>query len=139
MPRLIEHADARAIGLAECTDRLATRGFDPADEESLLAAAHDLRQLGNDPNFLGLVLPDASNPDHEWMIAVDFDPAGYVKDDDAKNWKSDELLQNLKDGTEAGNERRAKLGIPPLEVTRWIEPPAYDSVKQRLVWSIEAR
>lgn len=56
MPRVIEHADTRAIGLAECTERLATRGFDPADEESLLAAAGDLRQLGNDPTFLGDLL-----------------------------------------------------------------------------------
>ena len=60
MPRLIASADAdndrRAIGLAECTERLAERGFDPADEDSLLAAANDLRQLGNDPDFLGDLL-----------------------------------------------------------------------------------
>ena len=30
-----------------------------------------------------------------------------------------------------------RLGIAPLEVTRWIEPPAYDSATQRLVWSVE--
>lgn len=56
MPRLIDYADDRAIGLAECTERLAERGFDPADEDSLLAAARDLRQLGNDSTFLGDIL-----------------------------------------------------------------------------------
>ena len=58
MPRLIDYADDRPIGLAECTERLAERGFDPADEDSLLAAARDLRQLGNDSAFLGDILID---------------------------------------------------------------------------------
>lgn len=58
MPRLIDCADIRAIGLTECTERLAERGFDPADEDSLLAAACDLRQLGNDSTFLGDILID---------------------------------------------------------------------------------
>jgi uncharacterized membrane-anchored protein len=108
-------------------------GYLPTAEASKLMLA-----MGNDvgENFIGLIVP--LGPE-DWMISVDYDPAGYIKDDDAKNWKSDELLQNLKDGTEAGNERRGKLGIPALEVTRWIEPPAYDSATQRLVWSIEAR
>jgi uncharacterized membrane-anchored protein len=73
------------------------------------------------------------------MVSVEYDPAGYIKDEDAKNWDADELLQNLKDGTEAANENRARLGIAPLEVTRWIETPAYDSATQRLVWSAEGR
>ena len=50
----------------------------------------------------------------------------------------DELLQSLKDGTEAGNEEREKMGIGPIKVTRWIEPPAYDAASHRLVWSAEA-
>ena len=58
MPRLIDYADDCAIGLAECTERLAERGFDPADEDSLLAAARDLRQLGYDSTFLGDILID---------------------------------------------------------------------------------
>jgi uncharacterized membrane-anchored protein len=73
------------------------------------------------------------------MVSVANDPAGYIKDEDANNWNADELLQNLKDGTEAANENRSRLGIPALEVTRWIEPPVYDSATQRLVWSAEGR
>ncbi|WP_338467809.1 transposase [Novosphingobium sp. ZN18A2] len=58
MPRVIDCADQGAISLAECTDRLARRGFDPADEESLHEAARDLRRLGNDRSFLGDLLLD---------------------------------------------------------------------------------
>lgn len=109
-------------------------GFVPKPEGAALMEA-----IGNstDSRFLGLILP--LSQEEEWMMTVDYEPSGYIKDDDARHWKADELLDDLKKGTEAGNERRTKLGIPPLEVTRWIEPPAYESTTHRLVWSAEAR
>jgi uncharacterized membrane-anchored protein len=72
-------------------------------------------------------------------VTVDYEPSGYIKDDDAKDWKADELLQNLKDGTEAGNEHRRDVGVPEIEVSRWVEKPAYDAQTHRLVWSAEVR
>ncbi len=123
-------------------------GFLPTREASMLMAA-----MGNDTdaNFIGLIVPanfgaddadDTENADgmdeaDDWIVSVDYDPAGYIQDEDARNWNADELLQNLKDGTEAANAQRIKLGIAPIEVTRWIEPPAYDAATQRLVWSVE--
>ena len=56
MPRVIELEDSRPASLAECTDALAARGFDPYDEESLTHAALWLRRLGNDRDFLGDLL-----------------------------------------------------------------------------------
>lgn len=56
MPRLIECPDDAAASLPECIDALAARGFDPADEDSLLHAAGLLRRLGNDRAFLGDML-----------------------------------------------------------------------------------
>ena len=56
MPRVIDCADAQATGLAECLDALGDRGFDPADERSLLDAAATLRRLGNNRSFLGDML-----------------------------------------------------------------------------------
>jgi hypothetical protein len=56
VPRVIDFADSTAIGLDECVDVLSQRGFDPADEESLHAAARDLARLGNDRAFLGDIL-----------------------------------------------------------------------------------
>lgn len=105
----------------------------PAQGKALMEA------MGNSigDTFLGLIVP--TGEDGEWMATVDFEDAGYIKDDDARHWKADELLDELKQGTEAGNERRARLGFSPLEVTHWIEPPAYESATQRLVWSVELR
>jgi len=100
-------------------------------------AARMMRAIGNSTgdDFIGLIFPEAGR---DWFVSVQFDDSGYVKDDDAKDWNADELLQSLKDGTEAGNAERAKVGAAPLKVTRWIEVPAYDAATHRLVWSAEA-
>ncbi|MDE2138748.1 MAG: DUF2167 domain-containing protein [Gammaproteobacteria bacterium] len=108
-------------------------GFIPQKESAALLSA-----MGNDagPDLLGLIVPLG---EARWFVVANYDPSGYVKDDDARHWDAEKLLQNLKDGTEAGNAARAKVGVPPLEVTRWIEPPAYTADSHRLIWSAEAQ
>jgi uncharacterized membrane-anchored protein len=110
-------------------------GFVPGDKAAKLMEA-----MGNsvDERFIGLVFPLGEAEKH-WFVTVDYEAAGYIKDDDAKKWDADDLLKSLKEGTEAGNERRQKLGIAPIQVTRWIEPPKYEATNHQLVWSIEAR
>ena len=100
-------------------------------------AAALLRAMGNSPgdSLVGLIVPHEG----DWFVSVSYQAAGYVKDDDARHWDADKLLQSLKDGTEAADEARTRAGAPALEVTRWIEPPAYETDTHRLVWSAEAR
>jgi uncharacterized membrane-anchored protein len=88
------------------------------------------------PGLLGTVFPDGDAP---WFVVINFHAAGYVKDDDAKDWKADELLTSLKEGTEAGNEDRRKRGIGEIEVVGWVEAPKYDVASHRLVWSASVR
>lgn len=127
-PQKIDLSDQAVLDLPE------GYGFVPPAQGKALMEA-----MGNSigDTFLGLIVP--TGEEGEWMATVDFEDAGYIKDDDAKHWKADELLDGLKQGTEAGNERRARLGFAALEVTHWIEPPAYESATQRLVWSVELR
>ena len=108
-------------------------GFVPRNEGAAL-----MRAMGNriDDNFLGLIFPQGSG---RWLVTLEYAPSGYIKDDDAKHWDADKLLQSLKDGTEAANAERIKVGVPALVVTRWIEPPAYESATHELVWSAEAK
>jgi uncharacterized membrane-anchored protein len=97
-----------------------------------------MRAFGNQtgPTFVGLVMPDDQA---EWFATLNFQNVGYVKDDDAKTWNADELLQALKDGTESGNSDRAQRGFPPIEVSGWVEPPRYTSETHRLVWAANVR
>jgi uncharacterized membrane-anchored protein len=108
-------------------------GFVPAQEG---AAVMDMLGNQTDERFMGLIFPAS---DASWFVTVDYEPSGYIKDDDAKDWDADELLQSLKDGTEASNEHRRKVGVSEIEVTRWVEKPVYDAQTHRLVWSAEAR
>ena len=98
-----------------------------------------MRAYGNSDSsaLVGLIVPEAA--DGNWWATLDFVKAGYVKDDDAKNWNADELLSSLKDATTSQNEDREKRGFPAVEITGWIEPPAYDASSHRLVWSALVR
>lgn len=128
-PQAVALTDQASLALPE------GYGFVPARQGKALMEAMGNR-IGD--TFLGLVVPTADDEDG-WIATLDYEAAGYIKDDDARHWKSDALLADLKEGTEAGNERRLRMGFPALEVTHWIEPPNYDDSTQRLVWSVELR
>jgi len=100
-------------------------------------AARIMRALGNTINeatFVGIVV--GAGNDDQWIVVVRHIKEGYIKDDDAKNWNRDELLTNLKEGTEESNKDRRARGFAELEVVGWVEPPAYDAQTHRLVWSL---
>jgi len=126
-PQSIALADQARLALPE------GYGFVPNPQAAKLMEAS-----GNtvDQRFIGLVLPLSTE---RWFATIEYEPSGYVADDDAKDWNADALLANLRDGTEAANAHREKIGVPAIEVTRWIEPPAYDSSTHRLVWSAEVK
>ena len=104
----------------------------PAEGQKLLTAMGN--RVGD--GLLGLIFPDS---DAEWFVAMRFMKSGYIKDDDAKEWKTDELLDQLKAGTEDTNKERRARGFPEIEVVGWIEAPAYDAQTHRLVWSLSSK
>jgi uncharacterized membrane-anchored protein len=112
----------------------------PADAAFLpLAPAKALMQkLGNstDENFIGIILPSKES---DWLITLDYIPAGYVADDDAKNWNADDLLQNIRENTNKENEERKKQGVSGLQILGWVEKPHYDQPNHRVIWSILAK
>ncbi len=109
--------------------------FIPAAE-----AARVMRAMGNVPGdtFLGMVM-GAKPFEDDWFAVLRYTPSGYIKDEDAKDWNANELLESLKEGTEESNADRRARGIPEMEITGWIEPPRYDAATHRLVWSAGVR
>ncbi|MFM0741955.1 DUF2167 domain-containing protein [Paraburkholderia xenovorans] len=130
------HGPSKIALLDEASFALpANRGFVPA-----AAAIRYLRALGNnvtEKSLIGIIVP--LTDEAGWMTVVTFEKAGYVKDDDARDWNADDLLKNLRDGTEQSNASRKSRGLPELEVTGWAEPPKYDATTHRLVWSAIVR
>lgn len=105
----------------------------PAEAGRLLVA------MGNraGDNLLGLVL--SPERDSNWFVVMRFIKSGYIKDDDAKVWKVDEMLDNIKTGTEQMNKERRSRGIAEVEVLGWVEAPKYDAASHRLVWSLQSK
>lgn len=99
-----------------------------------------LQVMGNRPGegLLGMVFP-AGKKEENWFVVISFDDAGYIKDDDAKDWNADELLESLKAGTEETNKDRTARGITPIEVVGWVERPNYDATTRQLVWSVSSK
>jgi uncharacterized membrane-anchored protein len=91
---------------------------------------------GQDPRLLGLIFPKGEG---EWFVTLRFEKSGYVKDDDARDWNADDLLKSYRDGTEAANAEREKIGVKPIEIIGWAERPAYDAATHRLVWAMSLR
>ena len=104
----------------------------PAEGQKLLTAMGN--RVGD--GLLGLIFPDSNA---EWFVAMRFMKSGYIKDDDAKEWKTDELLSGLKEGAEESNKERRARGYPEIEVVGWIEAPKYDAQTHRLVWSLSSK
>lgn len=100
-------------------------------------AARLMQALGNqtDDGFLGLIVAEKL----KGFVSLRFDKAGYIKDEEAKDWNADELLKNLREGTEESNKERSKRGIPAMEVVGWVAPPTYDVKTHHLVWSVATR
>jgi uncharacterized membrane-anchored protein len=99
-----------------------------------------LRALGNTisgDTLQGIVL--GLKPEDEWIVVIRYIKEGYIKDDEAKDWKADELLQNIKDGTEEANKDRVARGFPEMQVLGWVEKPTYNATTHRLVWSLLAK
>jgi len=126
-PRSIELMDQAKLALPE------GYGFMPREHSVKV-----MEVMGNqtDERFIGLIFPLS---DAQWFVTVDFEKSGFIKDDEAKDWDADGLLENLKEGTEAANAHREEIGVPPIKVTRWIETPDYDATLRHLVWSAELR
>ena len=92
---------------------------------------------GSNPDMPGLILP--RDPKATWFMPVRFQATGVIKDDDARTWNADEMLQSLKTGTEEQNREREKAGVPAMEAVGWSEPPRYDAATRRLAWALTSR
>ncbi|APV52337.1 hypothetical protein BWI17_07075 [Betaproteobacteria bacterium GR16-43] len=109
--------------------------FIPAAE-----ATRMLKAMGNRPgnDTLGMIFPSDADAG-QWMAVTRFISSGYIKDDDAKDWKADEMLDQIKEGTEASNAERRAKGFPEMQIVGWVEKPAYDAATHRLVWALESK
>ncbi|MEQ1773738.1 MAG: DUF2167 domain-containing protein [Burkholderiales bacterium] len=97
-----------------------------------------LKVMGNraGDGLLGLVMPLGQA---EWFVVARNIKSGYIKDDDAKDWKADDMLTSIKEGTEESNKERRTRGIREIDIIGWVQPPTYDAAARRLVWALSSK
>jgi uncharacterized membrane-anchored protein len=72
-----------------------------------------------------------------WIAFFAYDDVGYVKDDEKLD--ADDILKNVREGTEQSNKERRSRGWETLTVIGWKNPPKYDNELKSLAWSFLAR
>ncbi len=111
-------------------------------ENDLFADPETTRQLmeamGNVVNGreIGLIAPGGE--DKHWFVLFEFDPVGYVPDDEKDSIDKGALLKSISEGTERANRVRARRGFAGLHVIGWYEEPYYDEQTNNLTWALEA-
>ncbi len=98
-----------------------------------------LEWFGNPTNGseLGLIMPIPTDEDPSpWLVVFEYDPIGYVRDDDRDELDADKLLESIRKGTEAANRIRRENGWEEFHVTGWSVPPFYDPATNNLEWAI---
>ncbi len=87
-----------------------------------------------DGSEIGSVHPESG----DWFLLYEYEESGHIKDDDQKI-DADELLQQIKDGTEQQNKAKKDEGIDDvITIKGWDEAPHYNAQTKFLEWSILA-
>ena len=87
---------------------------------------------------LGVLVSSAGPDDQTWFVIFEFNPIGYVKDDEKGQLDADAILKSLRAGNERGNDERRERGWSTLDLQGWSTPPRYDPVTNNLTWAIRA-
>lgn len=77
---------------------------------------------------LGMLLAD------EAQVLFQFEPVGYVKDDDKDQLDAEQMLTSLREGQDEANKELERRGMPQLSIDRWQVKPHYDPATRNLEW-----
>jgi uncharacterized membrane-anchored protein len=102
----------------------------PDDARILMEAAHNPTS-GQEK---GLLKPKSES----WFLLFEFDPIGYVKDDEKDSLNADAILESLRKGNEEGNKERVKRGWTTMTIVGWQQEPRYNPGTNNLEWAIKA-
>ncbi|CAL2080704.1 DUF2167 domain-containing protein [Tenacibaculum sp. 190524A02b] len=98
---------------------------------------------GNPPSeVLGMLFPEDITPLSEnfsYAVEITYSDEGYINDEDAKDLNYEDLLEQMQDDANKGNEERSKLGYPAIELVGWASQPFYDATNKKLHWAKELK
>jgi len=111
------------------------RYLDPSETNRLIMA------WGNEsyPGSQGAIIPADVDPisAEGWAVILTYQDDGHVDDSDASEIDYEELLADMKEGTEEHNKARREANFPEMHIIGWAEPPRYDATSKKLYWAKE--
>jgi uncharacterized membrane-anchored protein len=111
------------------------RYLDPNETSKLLVA------WGNesDTTTQGTIIPVDVEPfsDAGWAVILTYVDDGHIDDSDANEIDYDDMLKDMKEGTEDHNEARKEAGYEAVHLIGWAEKPHYDASAKKLYWAKE--
>ena len=131
-------------GTIELKDGIGTitvpEGFKYLDAEQATTVLVDY--WGNPPEedmSLGFVLPEKQGVlgYNGYVFNIEYNPIGYVKDDDADKIDYDDLLKTMQEESGDANKERQKAGYEPIHIVGWAAKPYYDKERKILHWAKE--
>jgi uncharacterized membrane-anchored protein len=84
------------------------------------------------PSEIGSIFP--TNENEDWMVIVEYEEVGYIKDEEKNDIDADEILNSYKEGTEEANKDRKPE--EQIHVVGWDVKPFYDEKTHKLEWSM---
>ena len=72
-----------------------------------------------------------------WAVILTYVDDGHVDDSDATEIDYDDMLKDMKEGTEDNNDARKEAGYAAVHLIGWAEPPRYDAATKKLYWAKE--
>lgn len=114
--------------------------IDNNDAEKFLTRIWD-NPPGAGSESLGMILPTELNPLDEagWVVILDYDPIGFVSDEDAESIDYAELMESMQQSTEATNKVRTENGYEPVHLLGWAQEPYFDKEAKKLYWAKRLR
>jgi uncharacterized membrane-anchored protein len=100
------------------------------------SGAQKLMELLKNPTS-GTELGILSDRNLDMLIMFKFQDIGYVKDADKEKLDAADILQSIREGTEASNEVRKEKGWPAISIVGWHTPPFYNRETNNLEWCIK--
>jgi uncharacterized membrane-anchored protein len=108
----------------------------PADAKTFLTRIWD-----NPPEVsertLGVLLPAKVSPlaVESWGVIINYEPSGYVSDEDAEKIDYPKLLQEMQAAVLEASKKRVERGYESYELVGWARQPYYDKATKKLYWA----
>ena len=124
-------ASPATVKLGDVAEMPLPEGFHAIDPGSL-KKFYEFTRNSMSSQAVGVVIAPS-----EWMLFFDYDPSGYVKDDEKNSLDAGKLMKSMTENQEAGNAERVKRGWDEMKIAGWAAEPHYDTKTNNLKWAIK--